>query len=115
MLWISEFPGFTCLVEETEVDARTGASDSPSWSRQCRQDDTLETVGIGRYQSHNAHTGVLFIGIFTIGYPSGGEPMARVPKVACETISRGTPSLKNLPRNSGRILYFQKITTKFRE
>ena len=25
--------------------------------------------------------------------------MARVPKVARETISRGTPSLRNLPRN----------------
>ena len=33
-------------------------------------------------------------------YSSGGEPMARVPKVACETISRGTPRLRNLPRNN---------------
>ena len=28
-------------------------------------------------------------------YISGGEPMAHVPKVARETISRGTPSLRN--------------------
>ena len=41
--------------------------------------------------------------------------MARVPKVARETISRGTPSLRNLPRNSGWILYFQKIAIKFRQ
>ena len=34
-------------------------------------------------------------------YASGGEPMARVPKVARETISRGTPSLRNLPKNNG--------------
>ena len=40
--------------------------------------------------------------------------MARVPKVARETISRGTPSLRNLPRNSGWILNFQKIAIKFR-
>ena len=41
--------------------------------------------------------------------------MARVPKVACETISRGTPRLRNLPRNSGQILYFRKIAIKFRQ
>ena len=35
-----------------------------------------------------------------LDYSRGGEPMARVPKVARETISRGTPSLRNLPRNS---------------
>ena len=31
-----------------------------------------------------------------IQYTSGGEPIARVPKVARETISRGTPRLENL-------------------
>ena len=41
--------------------------------------------------------------------------MARVPKVARETIPCGMPSLRNLPRNSGWILYFQKIAIKFRQ
>ena len=31
----------------------------------------------------------------TIIWTSGGEPMARVPEVACKTILRGTPCLRN--------------------
>ena len=41
--------------------------------------------------------------------------MARVPKVAHETILRGTPRLRNLPRNNRCILYFQKVVIKFRQ
>ena len=50
-----------------------------------------------------------------MNYTSGGEPMARVPKVARETISSGTLSVRNLPRNSGWILCFQEIAIKFKE
>ena len=43
-----------------------------------------------------------------IQYTNGGEPMARVLKVARETISRGTPSLRNLPKNNSWLTYIFK-------
>ena len=46
---------------------------------------------------------------------AAGEPMARVPKVARETISLGTPRLRYSLRNTGWIINFQKIAVNFRQ